>query len=425
VNYFVLFNIAVKGNAVLLYGICTTLALNSMSRTKFRLSNRNQQATSSGITLDYSNSQFKHNRFKWGTGITVLVKYWDESTQRLKPKGTYIDEATKINRKLHNIQNALIDYVDGNKLLDKDELKQALQKASGAAAVINHVDIVKQASFSELAINHIELNREGLKPSSVKVKLSRINTIKNNFAPIRIDKFDVATFDALMDKLKSIKLKDGTPKYKSNHLANLAMEIRTQLRYFDVILELKVHKDYTKKLFNIRLNDVDTIALTEQHLVAFRTVELGPEANAVRESFLMSCYTGLRWSDVIKFNPDEHQKTINDFDVISIKQTKTGGEVVIPISARCQPYVKAHKHNQYAVVKHLKNIAKLAGVDEWELVTFHTARRTFATNAVRAGVPLFEVQKLTGHKSEASFLKYIKMSPAEVSFRLASHPHFQ
>jgi integrase len=79
--------------------------------------------------------------------------------------------------------------------------------------------------------------------------------------------------------------------------------------------------------------------------------------------------------------------------------------------------------------RQLKIICKLAGIDEptmaevktngmtvirqvpkYELVTSHTARRSFATNLYRRGIPSTQLMLLTGHKTEGAFLRYIKVS---------------
>lgn len=39
----------------------------------------------------------------------------------------------------------------------------------------------------------------------------------------------------------------------------------------------------------------------------------------------------------------------------------------------------------------------------------HTARRSFATNMYLKGVPTISIMAITGHTTEANFLKYIKV----------------
>lgn len=77
--------------------------------------------------------------------------------------------------------------------------------------------------------------------------------------------------------------------------------------------------------------------------------------------------------------------------------------------------------------KSIKKIAKYAGFNEkvifyrtekgklvektfekWQLMSTHTARRSFATNAYLSGVPTLVIMRITGHSTEHSFMRYIR-----------------
>jgi integrase len=62
--------------------------------------------------------------------------------------------------------------------------------------------------------------------------------------------------------------------------------------------------------------------------------------------------------------------------------------------------------------------------EKWKLITTHTARRSFASNAYLAGVPAISLMKITGHHTEKSFLKYIKISQEDNANKLINHPFF-
>jgi len=55
---------------------------------------------------------------------------------------------------------------------------------------------------------------------------------------------------------------------------------------------------------------------------------------------------------------------------------------------------------------------------KYELITTHTARRSFATNLYFSGFPAILILKITGHKTEKVFLRYIKMKPQENAMKL-------
>jgi len=167
----------------------------------------------------------------------------------------------------------------------------------------------------------------------------------------------------------------------------------------------------------------------------------------VRDLFLIGCYTGLRFSDFVKI-------PANCIDIenrlIRIKTHKTGKSVVIPIHktvlnilAKYQgktenslpPALSNAKMNEY-----LKDVAEKAELNEiiskaktkggltlhkhfkqHELVCTHTARRSFATNTYKMGVPIYDIMAITGHTREQTFKNYIKITAAESANVIAGY----
>ena len=65
-----------------------------------------------------------------------------------------------------------------------------------------------------------------------------------------------------------------------------------------------------------------------------------------------------------------------------------------------------------------KGQRKMEEVDQWELVTSHAARRTFATYLVGKGVPTRTVMSMTGHKVESEFNKYVNLNATETALKV-------
>jgi integrase len=184
------------------------------------------------------------------------------------------------------------------------------------------------------------------------------------------------------------------------------------------------------------VEDVDNIALSEADLKALEQLDLSsrPGLDRVRDQFLVGCYTGLRFSDFSRLTADN----IRD-GFIEITQQKTGKPVVIPIHQVVSDIIAKYegglpeaisqqKTNDYLkdICKQVKSFREKASktkttggmrttvnYEKWEIVTTHTARRTFATNAYRQGIPTISIMAITGHKTERSFLKYIKVTSKE------------
>jgi integrase len=85
------------------------------------------------------------------------------------------------------------------------------------------------------------------------------------------------------------------------------------------------------------------------------------------------------------------------------------------------------------IFNYIKEAAALTGLTERgrltsdlgkplnECISSHTARRSFATNLYLDGFPVIDIMKITGHKTEAAFLGYIKVSKLDTAKRLSRH----
>ena len=166
----------------------------------------------------------------------------------------------------------------------------------------------------------------------------------------------------------------------------------------------------------------------------------------VRDVFIIGCYTGLRFSD-LKQLQKEHFNFENN--IIKIESKKTGKTVVIPLHSTVKEIFNKYGYNLPRVISnqkmndYLKHISKHAQINDivehsrtqgglkrkvnlykYELVTVHTARRSFATNSFISGIPAISIMKITGHKTEKSFLKYIKISDEENAKLMMKHSFF-
>jgi len=164
----------------------------------------------------------------------------------------------------------------------------------------------------------------------------------------------------------------------------------------------------------------------------------------VRDIFITGCYTGLRFSDLSKLS----DKNIVG-NIIKKKTQKTGETVEIPIHSYVREIIKKHdgfpryESSIFNFNKVLKTICRHSSINDkvliertrsgkverftkkkCDLVSSHTARRSFATNAYLAGIPTAKIMLMTGHKTEQSFFSYIRIGKTENARELAKHPFF-
>ncbi len=176
-----------------------------------------------------------------------------------------------------------------------------------------------------------------------------------------------------------------------------------------------------------------------------------PGYERIRDVFVCQCFLGLRVSDMRKLIKDLkiHIVDIDGKKVVEIQTNKKANVVAIPLSpvileiAEKRNYDFGKTLTQQYYHKAMRHLIKLAGIDREimfrrteggerierkvlfsNLAGTHTARRTFATNAYLAGVPVLDIMQITGHRSFNSFYRYIRCEGISVALRVHSHPFF-
>ena len=65
------------------------------------------------------------------------------------------------------------------------------------------------------------------------------------------------------------------------------------------------------------------------------------------------------------------------------------------------------------ITKTIGGVLTTIYLPKYELISSHTGRRSFCTNMYKRGLPTLMIMSISGHKTEKSFLKYIKVKQEE------------
>jgi site-specific recombinase XerD len=141
-------------------------------------------------------------------------------------------------------------------------------------------------------------------------------------------------------------------------------------------------------------------------------------------------YAGLRRSELLGLDwPDVDL----DRRLLKVKHAKGGRQRVLPIHPTLEPLfvdylrfrasdsepalftgVHGKRLSQTILVQTFLRYARAAGVTERKRVTPHTLRHVFATELLRAGANLRQIQELLGHKHLDSTQRYTRVSAHEL-----------
>ncbi len=189
---------------------------------------------------------------------------------------------------------------------------------------------------------------------------------------------------------------------------------------------------FKSKKFITPTEESDSIYLNEKELLEMSNLDLSNNSQLenVRYAFLVGCWTGLRYSDFSQLTLD-HIKG----DYIKIKTQKTNKWLTIPVHVELIKLLKDHdgafpkpiRNDQINIsLKEIGNLIDCLQANEfisitkggvkiekcfkkWELLTSHTARRSFATNQYLSGARPLSIMAITGHQTEKSFNVYLKL----------------
>ena len=240
------------------------------------------------------------------------------------------------------------------------------------------------------------------------LKYSTINQLKNNLLTVLnwSSKYGV--------KLNPSYSEVDIPNYTSSNISLTPDEI-SHIYHFKI---------GTTEAYNFRLKKV---AKLRKNKIA--TLE------KVRDMFVLGCNLGQRYSDLVRISPENFKN-----GQFSIVQQKTGNKCFVPINSLSIDskitWAILEKYNYHAPYTgdinnyntYLHQLLYIIGEDfleevhidnkingiitretkyRYQLISSHSARRSFATINTLRNIPRNKILRATGHSSEKAFVRYI------------------
>lgn len=438
-----------------------------------------KRPNSENKTSIYLKTSFNGVPFKFYLGnkdFTIYPMLWDKEAQRPTTDKKLIEEYSKVNpniktdlknirTRIDNVESTIKGYISNvqtlKKTFDITELKSLLDHD------IKEVKKPTPEAKSDFLLPYIETTIKGMEKGTVLISSGKkkgqrygYGTIKNYKGfkqkwslfekyiakKIRFDQVNIDLFDNLIQYFNSESLSANTI---SKHIRYL--KVIMQRSYDEGLHSNDVHRN---KAFSAPEVEVTNVYLTKDEIRALETFDLSdrPTDQKLRDVFVIGCYCSLRYSDYSRIRP-KHIKTksINGQPrkVIDIITKKTGERVIIPISPELDRLLSKydnHIPNTYEqkVNERIKVIAKEVGINEpieiekikgglkvklttpkHDLIKTHTSRRSAITNMYLSGIETQYIMKLSGHKTEKSFMKYLKITKEDAVAKIADMDYFK
>lgn len=386
---------------------------------------------------------------KYPTGETIPPHVWDNSTQRAKLTKKF-PTFPEFNTRLKNITTMAEDVL--RKYMN-DHDQQPPNVATYRALLDEQLDRTPKEEIKPLDLfgfiegylldcetRIIEATGRPMTKGTLRVYKQTARVLKE-FRDIHYKnrEFSFAQIDHhFYSQFQQYLVKEN---FATNTIGKHIRKLKT---FFIEAQERGLMPNFSPKRFKSISEPSDAIYLNEGEINALFDLDLRqqPRLEKVRDLFLVGCWTGLRFSDFTRISAEDM-----DGEFIEIETQKTGEIVVIPIHPQVEAIMNRYKGvtpnslpnpiSNQKMNDYLKELGKQAGFDgivsetitkggkrltvnypKHDLITTHTARRSFATNQYLAGFPTTSIMKITGHRTETSFMKYIKVTPRETATKL-------
>lgn len=397
-----------------------------------------------GLSLIYLQVKYSGRKLVYSFGQTIDPKNWNSAKQRVKNNQQTTSDGD------HSL-NELLDELEAVCLKGyKTELKNGIPDPSRIRPYLDDF-LNRNKPDSEPSINLYnlidrfirgEIKRNGKEKS--RGSINNYRTVKLHLQAFQKKhhytvNFDTVTLDFFY---KYVSFLRNEVKLAHNSIAK-DISILKVFMGEAVDFGLTTNFQFRNRKFSFNEVEVESVYLTEPEILKLYEADFSgnKKLEGVRDLFVFGCFVGLRFSDFSDINPanifsDENVK------YLKVKTKKTGEDVIVP----CHPivltifrkYTTTTNHLPKAISnqkfnEYLKEVCRVAGFTEkgrlisqpekelCELVSSHTARRSFATNFYLQGFPTLDLMRITGHKTEKAFLKYIKVSKLDTAKRLNQH----
>lgn len=377
-------------------------------KTTIRLVHNKFKRLKDGKAAIYIEVAFSREKRRFiNTKITVEPSDWNKRKREIYSKYESAAATNKhLRDKVTEILNYEIELLNKGKFLTPDLLDKFIDGKSA-----------NTKEFYKFALD--EFNKESMAVETYKKNKSILEKLDNHSPNLT---FSDITFNYVKDV--DNWLNKSTKISSINTIANYHKMIKKYVR-------LAINMGYMKyeqnpyNQFKVKKTETTRTNLTDAELEAFKSCVFKKDnTQLIQDMFVFSCYTGLRYSDIINLQQKHFDIQENEVTISINKMIKTQKPVELPLhmlfgGRPLEIFKKYYKEeNQYLfgipltnqfMNRELKVIAKKAEID-YKDITFHMARHTFGSLlAEKTGDP-YLIKDLMGHSEIKMSMGYIHSS---------------
>lgn len=341
------------------------------------------------------------------TGYKINPKHWDGKNKRVNPR---VSGAEELNRNIGQIKDNLV------KVVRDLEYKgpASLEDVRSAFLATTRPEKKKTGELGDIILQ-FQRDRDDLAMGTL-YNYSGLRKKIEAYGDAPLSEIDMEYVEGFSKFLRTTLTNNTVSKM----LAKLKGVLNWARSRGEQVMD-------TKQILTPS-TDKEVIFLTWDELVSLWDYNPSPGLQPSLDMYLFSCFTGMRLSDVLNFNPDSDIKE----DFIFIRQIKTRDPAMVPLNKYSRELISRGipKLTGQKVNENIKTIAERAGIDslqkrvrwrgaerielvrpKYEFLSFHTGRATFIMTHLAQGISAQGVMAMTGHTDYKSFSKYVRFSP--------------
>lgn len=205
----------------------------------------------------------------------------------------------------------------------------------------------------------------------------------------------------------------GQSKLSVNSQGSYFSKVKVALK--EAYKEGLIAKNIGDMVESVKPQETERNFLTLKELEAVSSVECS--IPVLKNAFIFSCLTGLRWSDIEKLTWGEVHEVKPKEYVIRFRMQKTKAFENHPIAPqaykllgkRGKPNERVFEGLYYSAWNNLKLQQWVMKAGITKNITFHCARHTYATLQISLGTDVYTLSSLLGHKNLKNTQIYAKI----------------
>ena len=370
----------------------------------------------------YVRVTYERSKFEMSIGMKSSQKDWNKAKEEHHSNYFINKKISSIRLKIYRIVSEL---EDAEISFDVKDIKRKLigkkEKPMNMEDFFNNY-IKKLQAEKRVKESTIEKYIQTLK------HLQQFETLNDKPTALgTIRKRDLVKFDEYLKMIKSTQHKSLSISTISKHHCRLKTVLNSALE--KGVIDKNPYQDFKLKYPK---SQITYLSWGELNRIKKLPLNNNITLNKIRDVFLFSCYTGLRFCDAMSLKT-ENIIVESKSKYLKVNQLKTDYSIEIPLLKKAEEIIKKYdgwpfrtkgsyllpRFSNQKINYYLKYIAEIAGIEK--KLSHHVARHTCATTILLDnGVSLEDVSYWLGHQSIKTTQIYAKVTKTRLS-RVSSH----